>query len=329
MGMNICFYLMLKAEGKFVKIHPVIKHLVRIRKLLSEQKINEKERQKNKVRKEKEKLKKIEEKRKQKMKKMEAKRKKKKKKKKTDQRKKKQIEQTKREENDDGLVTVTFRPGAIGMKYTKNRITEIEEGSQAARKGVCPGWFISHVNGEFQKADTLLIDKAIDKTYNNNQPTQISFNPHRAPKQPKEKNEDDSDEDLEYNRIMRLVETETDVNTRLKRGHHFTQVFNAIKEKENGLEEDPEEEISDETQDPDRRRRSASNRHMNFRGIVRPRNKKRKIPRTQLRNKVHKAKIKRQSVIQDFVPGKTKTLNYHGEETGLKKTTIKSRKIVY
>merc|ERR1712062_536646 len=115
MGMNICFYLMLKAEGKSVKIHPVIKHLVRIRKLLSEQKINEKERQKNKVRKEKEKLKKIEEKRKQKMKKMEAKRKKKKKKKKkkkTDQRKKKQIEQTKREENDDGLVTVTFRPGA-------------------------------------------------------------------------------------------------------------------------------------------------------------------------------------------------------------------------
>lgn len=56
--MNICFYLMLKAEGKFVKIHPVIKHLVRIRKLLWEQKINEKERQKNKVRKEKEKLKK-------------------------------------------------------------------------------------------------------------------------------------------------------------------------------------------------------------------------------------------------------------------------------
>lgn len=33
--LNLCFYFLLKAEGKSVKDHPVISHLVKIRSVLS------------------------------------------------------------------------------------------------------------------------------------------------------------------------------------------------------------------------------------------------------------------------------------------------------
>lgn len=70
---------------------------------------------------------------------------------------------------------IIFKPGKMGMEFTGNVITSVVSDGQAYQLGVQCGWSILEVNGRKQPNDTDCIDKAIDKTYQLGQPTEILF----------------------------------------------------------------------------------------------------------------------------------------------------------
>lgn len=58
---------------------------------------------------------------------------------------------------------ITFEPTRLGLRYTKNIVVEICEGSQAKKKGIEKGWTILKINGQSQPEEENAIYEEIKK----------------------------------------------------------------------------------------------------------------------------------------------------------------------
>lgn len=63
----------------------------------------------------------------------------------------------------------------MGFEFRGNLIINVNRNGQAKEAGVCCGWKILKVNGVQQSNNMRAIDKAIEKTYSRDEPTEILF----------------------------------------------------------------------------------------------------------------------------------------------------------
>lgn len=75
----------------------------------------------------------------------------------------------------ENVKKIIFSPGTFGFKYNSNLVTHVDSDIQTNRANVRCGWKILEVNGVAQPPDSNEITKAIQKTSNSNQSTEILF----------------------------------------------------------------------------------------------------------------------------------------------------------